>query len=373
MAIWRSSQWVSLLQEQGLSNKGIGMYNLIILANEKRDDHLLWIRACEKYARELNYRVINLTGADWLKEILEVPVDYLLAKPGGTVESYKNLYDERLSILVGELGYRVYPSLEEIRIYENKRYLSYWLEANRIPHPDTKTFYNKDEALEFINGTQYPIVAKLNIGASGNGVSILRTKHQAEVYVSRIFNKGISARTGPRLDIGKTWQRFFQKIFHPTELKERFKAYNAVYRNPQTGFCLFQEFIPHTFEWRVVRIGESFFAHKKIVRGEKASGGLKKNYDDPPLSLLSFVRELTDDAGFRSQAVDIFEAGKNNYLVNEMQCIFGQSDPYQMLVNGKPGRYIFEKNEWQFEEGMFNLNESYDLRVKDIIHLLKES
>jgi hypothetical protein len=83
------------------------------------------------------------------------------------------------------------------------------------------------------------------------------------------------------------------------------------------------------------------------------------------MELFNFVKEITDKHCLFSQAVDIFESS-NGYLVNEMQCIFGQSDPYQMLIDGKPGRYVFN-NEWCFEEGDFNTNESFDLRVQYLI------
>ena len=121
----------------------------------------------------------------------------------------------------------------------------------------------------------------------------------------------------------------------------------------------------------MVRIGDSFFAHKKLLKKAKASGSLKKGYEDPPKALLDFVKKITDQYGFYSQAVDIFEAGEGKYLVNEMQCIFGQSDPYQMLVDGTPGRYVYHKGKWIFEEGMFNQNESYNLRVEYVLNQLK--
>ena len=129
---------------------------------------------------------------------------------------------------------------------------------------------------------------------------------------------------------------------------------------------IFQEYIPHEFEWRVVRIGDSFFAHKKLKTREKSSGSLLKNYDNPPLELLNFVKEITEKHRFYSQAIDIFES-ERGYLVNEMQCIFGQSDPYQMLVNGNPGRYRYLDDEWIFEPGDFARNGCYNLRLEFVL------
>jgi glutathione synthase/RimK-type ligase-like ATP-grasp enzyme len=346
------------------------LYNLLILANEFADDHSLWIKACNNLPSEVSYRVVDLISASWFEEISKAPFDYILAKPGGTVDSFKLLYDERLRILVEVLGHKVYPSLAEVMIYENKRYLSFWLSALNIPHPRTSIFYLKKEAQEFAATTKYPIVAKLNIGASGNGVSILRDEESCAQYVHKMFQEGIGSRTGPRMEKGSLFKRAAYMLVHPKQLKARLDKYKTVASNPQRGFCIFQEFIPHTFEWRVVRIGDSFFAHKKIVKGEKASGSLIKGYENPPFKLLNFAKEITDKANFRSMALDIFETEDGRYLVNEMQCIFGQSDPYQMLVKDKPGRYIWINEEWVFEEGMFNTNESYDLRLEFVISQL---
>jgi hypothetical protein len=130
---------------------------------------------------------------------------------------------------------------------------------------------------------------------------------------------------------------------------------------------LFQKHIPHHFEWRVVRMGESFFAHKKLLLGNMTSGSLEKEYSNPPLELLDFVKQITDKFNFKSQAVDLFESSDGNYLINEMQCIFGQSDAFQMKVNGEIGRYLHDGKGWVFEKGDFNCNESFDLRLEAAI------
>jgi hypothetical protein len=42
-----------------------------------------------------------------------------------------------------------------------------------------------------------------------------------------------------------------------------------------------------------------------------------------------------------------------------------------MLIDGKPGRYINKSGKWIFEEGDFNTNESYDLRLQAALDLLQ--
>jgi len=344
----------------------------IILRNELEDDHVLWIKACEEYRNIIDYKVVNLTSSDWFEEIQKEPFNILLAKPGGLTAPYKQLYDERVYILGNVLGYKIFPSLEEILIYENKRFLSFWLKANNIPHPRTDVFYNKKEALEFLDKQIFPLVGKTNIGASGSGVYILKTREEAIHYLALTFSGGgTPKRIGPNFRKRGIFLRGVQYMNHPLEILKKLKLYKSIGMDPQKGFVIFQEYVPHDFEWRVVRIGDSFFAHRKLKIGEKASGSLIKEYKNPPFPLLDFVRDITDKHNFYSQAIDIFESEKG-YLVNEMQCIFGQSDPYQMLVNEIAGRYLFLNNNWIFENGLFNKNECYNLRIAFIIETLSK-
>jgi glutathione synthase/RimK-type ligase-like ATP-grasp enzyme len=343
----------------------------IILRNELEDDHLLWMKACEEYKNQLKYRVVDLTKNSWLEEIQSQSFDILLTKPGGLTAPFKQLYDERIYILNKILGYSVFPSADEIYIYENKRFLSYWLEANNIPHPRTDVFYDQQEAMDYLSNRGFPIVGKVNIGSSGSGVFILKTRKEAVRYLDRTFSgKGAPKRIGPNFIKGEIIKRGLYYIIHPRAINKKLNLYRAYGSDLQKGFVIFQEFIPHDFEWRVVRIGESFFAHKKLKIGGKASGSVLKSYENPPFALLDFVKEITDKYKFYSQAVDVFESDKG-YLVNEMQCIFGQSDPWQMLVDGNEGKYKFVEDEWVFEAGSFNHNESYNLRVEWIIQQLQ--
>jgi glutathione synthase/RimK-type ligase-like ATP-grasp enzyme len=340
---------------------------VVILRNEQATDHLLWIQACEAFKDQLEYSIVDITKNSWFESIQSRQFDILLAKPGGLTAPYKQLYDERIYILTTVLGYPVFPSADEIFIYENKRFLSYWLKANHIPHPKTDVFYNHKEAEEFLQMNVFPIVGKTNIGASGSGVRILKNRKEALNYITQTFSgKGAPKRFGPNIIQGDLFKRGINYFVHPEAIIDKLDIYKTKRSDFQKDFVIFQEYIQHNFEWRVVRIGDSFFAHKKIKIGEKASGSLVKGYENPPLDLLNFVKRITDKIEFFSQAIDIFES-ERGYLVNEMQCIFGQSDPYQMLVDNKPGRYRFIEDRWLFEQGEFNKNESFNLRVEFIL------
>ena len=336
-----------------------------ILKSEFDDDHLQqWENACRARQDLLTWETIDLTRSDWLQQVQGKTIDGLLALPPNLTNVFKNLYDERVTILHEVCGIPVFPYLEEIKVYENKKYLSYWLAAQGIPHPKTMVFYHRQEALDFVQQAPLPLVGKTNIGASGRGVTIIRSRPEAIDYVRNTFaGKGSSRKIGPNWRKKGFVKRVFKKLLNPGAFKAKIKQYQQQNTEQQTDYVILQEFIPHSYEWRCVRIGDSFFAHKKIVKGEKASGSLIKGYENPPFELLDFVRDVTDRKHFRSQSVDIFTTSDGRYLVNEMQCTFGQSDPYQMLVDGQPGRYLYQNGQWVFEAGDFNRYESFQLRL----------
>jgi glutathione synthase/RimK-type ligase-like ATP-grasp enzyme len=345
----------------------------IILKNESAQDHESWIAACENRRKEIEYRIVDITLDTWFDEIINKPYDIILAKPGGISTQYKQLYDERIYILDSVIGRPIYPTANEIFIYENKRNLSYWLKANNIPHPNTHVFYSKIEAKNLQSKIQFPVVAKTNLGASGSGVYILQNEKDFNEYLDRTFSgKGAPQRWWPNFNKGRIIRRGLHYCLNPKDIKHKLDLYATRKNDVQYNFVIFQDYIPHEFEWRIVVIGDSYFAHKKLKIGDKASGSTLKKYDNPPLNLFDFARDIMERSRFLSQAIDIFENKDGTFLVNEMQCMFGQSDPYQMLVDGKPARYRNIHNKWIAEEGNFNTNENFDLRIDHVIKIMRK-
>lgn len=345
-------------------------YKLCILANENPLDHEAWITAIKKSTKVKYFYVVDLTSDHWLETLKAKPFDLILLRPPGKTELFKRLYDERVLLIDKYLKTPIYPSLTEELIYENKRLLRDWLNINQIPHPKTFIFFTKSDALSFVSNSKFPLISKTSIGASGNGVAKLDNTDEAIIYINKAFDKGITSQIGPRLNKGSLVKKLRKVVNNRKFFRQRLKDYIHSPLNLQYHYVLFQEFIPHEYEWRCVRIGESFFAHKKIARNNKSSGTLIKRYDPVPETLLDFIKEVTDKTGISSAAIDVFEKDKS-YLVNEIQCFFGQSDPYQMLVNGKPGRYKNKNEKWIFEEGDFASNACYDLRLEHALSLLK--
>lgn len=339
-----------------------------ILRNEEPNSGKKWELACQK--ANITYDTIDLSAHNWLELLQKGSYDFLLLRPSGSVSHFKNMYDERLYTICKVLHYKTFPSYEECYIYENKKLLSYYLKATKTPHPRTNVFYNKHDAIQFVNKISFPLISKTSTGASGTGVQVLRELKDAIKYVNKAFSKkGIRREFGPNKVTGSPRKWLVKAIQSPSYLKKKLKDYFFVYNHPERDYVIFQEFIPHDFEWRAVKIGDSFFAHKKIKYGDKASGSKGIDYVAPPESLLNFVRELCKKHNFNFMAIDIFEDGKGGYLVNELQTIFGHVQDFILAVNDQPGRYIYEDSRWIFEPGDFNTNESFDLRLETAINL----
>src|SRR5690606_768147 len=153
--------------------------------------------------------------------------------------------------------------------YENKRRVRDWLIAHRVPHPRTWVFYDQGEALDFVRHAPLPLVFKTNVGAAHSGVWILRQRAEALRMVRRAFSRGIVARRRNPLD--RHW-----------------------------GVVLLQEYLPDVREWRMVRIGNSYFGHPKLREGDFHSGSGLVGWDVPSRRHLDFLREVTDKGQFTS-------------------------------------------------------------------------
>jgi len=312
---------------------------LIGIIEEFDKNHLPYIDACKDLG--IHYKTINISGPDWIQVVRGCGCDAFLVWPSFKVSIWKRMFEERLKVMVDEMRKIIYPAYNEVWLNESKLRMSYWLEANEVPHSKTWVFYSREKAMEFAQEADLPLVVKSDMGSMADGVKILRRRSEVENYVNQRFGKGMACR-------------------------------GADVRDLEWGYLLFQEFLPGVNEWRMIRIGDSYFGHQKLKEGEFHSGSGKAGWYDPPRALLDFIRKLTDKAGYTAINMDIFETPDKRYLVNEIQSHFAVYAENQMYIDDQPGRYIYDYpyGKWRFEEGVFGRNSCCNLRVEALLGLL---
>jgi hypothetical protein len=312
---------------------------LLGIVKEFTYKHRFYVAACRDLG--VPYKILDLSKPNWIEVVQKSNCDAFLIRPSCELSVWKQMYDERLKVMVKDLGKIIYPAYEEIWFYESKRRMSYWLQAHDIPHPHTWIFYDLVNALDFAKKTELPIVLKSDFGSASSGVRIFHSRSSLIRWIKQIFRKGVICK-------------------------------NEDPRDRQWGVVLFQEYLPDVREWRMVRLGASYFGYEKLKRGEYHSGSLLRAYSRPSDDLLFFAKRVMDEGGFTSMAMDVFESKDGRYLVNELQSMFGMSRPDMCVVDGKAGRMVFRPNSnlWVFESGDFCRNHLCNLRVQTLLTLL---
>ncbi|NCA82672.1 MAG: hypothetical protein EOM72_07970 [Opitutae bacterium] len=201
-----------------------------------------------------------------------------------------------LRVIEEQLRLPVFPDLATCWHYDDKIAQSHLLGALGIPIPRTWVFWREADALAWCGQANYPVVAKLSMGASSQNVRLIRDAAEAGAYVERCFSgSGIVARPalpnrwGLRLRrrlknavkrIGPAaayvWANRFPAMPHPT------------FWMPQKNCALFQEFLPgNEFDTRVTVIGDRAFAFRRFNRPNdfRASGSGNLQHDPSAVDL----------------------------------------------------------------------------------------
>jgi len=321
--------------------EGSGPYTMGII-KDFAQWHKYYIDACLEM--DISYKVLDIFASNWQEIIRESNCDALLVWPPAIMTIHKQMFDERLKVAQDCLGKIVFPTYDELWMWESKRRMAYWLTANRVPTPKTWTFYDLDEALDFVDKISFPVVIKTDYGDSAKGVWIIKNRRDARKHIKKAFSSGHRFTDSHRCDI-------------------------------QWGNVIFQQYIENRIEWRLIRVGDSYFGYHKKQIGDFASGFGQAIFGDIPRHLLELIHELTEKHRFYSMSMDVLVDNDGKYYVTEMQSLFGDTVSHRKLViDGKPGRYIYNKQNktWLFEEGIFDQNICCNLRVEHVIKLLEQ-
>ena len=302
-------------------------------------NHVNYIRACHE--EKISYQVIDISRHNWQELIKNYGIKYYLAWPSVYQSVWKNMFDNRIRILSDELKMTVFPTEKEVWLYESKIRITEWLKANDLPMLDTEIFYHKEEAIQYLTNKNFPIVIKIDNGASASGVFICQKLADAKKLIRDAFNEGIISKRGDT-------------------------------RDRQWGYVIIQKYLEKAEEWRYVKIGEDYFCRLKGKVGDFHSGSGIVLWAEPDRMVLEMVKNISEKFKFDSLNLDFFKDEDGNFYINEFHTVFGpilkkNISPTDPLM----GKYNFKDGEWVFTHGYFYDNACANLRLKYFLDIMR--
>lgn len=303
---------------------------IAIHLNETDSFSRSWIEHCEKY--DISFKMVDCYHSDIISQLSDCDALMWHFHQGNPKDI---LFAKQLMYSVEAAGKKVFPDFHTMWHFDDKVGQKYLLEAIDAPMVPSCVFYDRKQALDWVNEEKFPVVFKLRNGAASGNVRLVQTKSQAVRIVKKAFGRGFSQYSA--------WTNLKERIrkyrLDKTTLFDVAKGIIRLVYHPryakiagrERGYAYFQQFIPgNDHDIRVVVIGKKAFAMKRMVRNNdfRASGSEnvlyeKKNFDDATI-LLSF--KLSEKLQSQCVAFDfIYQNGKP--MVVEISYGFVSADP----------------------------------------------
>jgi glutathione synthase/RimK-type ligase-like ATP-grasp enzyme len=279
-----------------------------------------WISYCEE--NKIDYALVNCFKNNIIEELKNFDV---LLWHHNHAEIKDTLSAKNILFALEQSGKKVFPDFNTNWHFDDKIAQKYLLESINAPLVPSYVFYDKNEALKWIDEVSFPKVFKLKGGAGSTNVFLVNNKSHAKKLVKKAFSSGFHPQNrkstlADRLN-GFKWTK---KTFVPI-LKSiyRYIQPNEFYKlsNKEKGYIYFQEFIPNNnFDIRIIVIGDKAFGIKRLVRKNdfRASGSGSIIYDTKEIDVncvkLSF--DINKNIKAQSLTIDyVFDQNKNPLIV----------------------------------------------------------
>lgn len=285
-----------------------------------------WIKYCEKNAIE--FKLVNAFDNNIIEQLADC--DALLwhhhhAHFKDSIVAKKILYT------LEHAGIKVFPDFKTGWHFDDKVAQKYLLEAINAPLVPSYVFYDKDQALEWANSTDYPKVFKLKGGAGSSNVRLAKNKNEAIKLINKAFGKGFA-----QFDRYENLKEKFRKFKSGQEglfgiIKGLIRLFigtkfgNEQY--PERGYIYFQEFIPNNkFDTRVVVINGKFAAaERRFVRENdfRASGSGDFSYEGISDDIIKVAFDVAKKLQVQTVAFDFVIDNQQKPLIVEISYGFG--------------------------------------------------
>lgn len=245
------------------------------------------------------------------------------------------LFAKQLLYSLEKSGISVFPDFHTCWHFDDKVGQKYLLEASGFPLVSTYVFYNKNEALNWANNTDFPKVFKLRSGSASSNVKLVLNKKSAKGLIKQAFGNGFQ-QYEPMSNLKERWRKFKDGKTGYFDLVKgliRF-GYTTEFSKVagrERGYIYFQDFIEGCDgDFRLKVVGERCWGFKRDIReGDfRASGSGKLDFDKtlvkPDLVKLAF--KIADKLKLQACAFDFVLDRQGDAYLLEQSYGFGYED-----------------------------------------------
>ena len=282
------------------------------LAIHKRDCSFsdIWIVYCER--NNINYIIVNAYSNNIINELKDCDVFMW----HWIHYDYKALiFAKKLTQSLEIKGIKVFPNVNTCWHFDDKIAQKYLFESMDLPYINSYLFYDKKEALKWVNETTFPKVFKLKGGAGSSNVELINSKNGAIQKIDLAFGAGFKL-----IDRKAYFNRKFNDFKKAKNIVNFLKIVKGIYKYIlpdkednllpiQKGYVYFQDFIEdNDFDIRITVIGDRCFAFRRFNRKNDFRASGSGNIDFTPERIdkgaIKLAFKIAKDLNIQSLACD---------------------------------------------------------------------
>lgn len=322
-----------------------------------------WINYCRK--KSIDFKIVNCYATDIISQLKDCEIVMWHHSQGNPKEI---LIAKPILFALQQAGKIVFPDFNTNWHFDDKVGQKYLFEAIGAPLVPSYAFYDKKEAIDWVNKTGFPKVFKLRGGAGSANVKLARTRKDAKKLINKAFGKGFRQYEA-WANLKERWRLYRlgkNDLWNLIKGIIRLSGYEPEFSRIigwERGYIYFQDFIPdNNFDIRVIIIDDKAFAIKRMVRKNdfraSGSGNIlygKENFDDETVHLAfktaekikgqSMAFDFIYDNGI-PKIVEVSYAFVNKgydpcvgYWDKQLNWYEGKFDPYGWMVDMVIQRY----------------------------------
>jgi len=243
-----------------------------------------FVEYCDRHG--IDYKLVDCRSNDIVKQLEDC--DALMWHWPHANHTHE-LFARQLTYSLECVGKVVFPDANTCWHFDDKIGQKYLFEATGLPLVPSWVFYDREQALEWIEQAEFPLVFKLSGGAGSQNVRLLHSRAQARRLVKKMFAGGLLAFDILHLAFDRL-RKWRHKKDTLRSVLSTFKAWFCSlfrHRDREYGYVYFQKFIPdNKFDIRCIVIGDKVFEIKRMCRDNdfRASGSGNILYEKEELS-----------------------------------------------------------------------------------------